>query len=234
MNLRVRSLVFLGALATATLAPPLQLALGVLDFDKQGIAAREAQGSIWSGTLRGASWDGRALGDLDVGLRPFSLLAGTRVIAIAGDGFAIEALSGRTIGVDAVDGVIKMAGAPLLPGLQAELGFTGVAVVFQAGYCKRATGRVQARLRWEAPAEGVPILLSGTPECAGRTAVLPLRSEAGSAGIEAELRLEADGGYRLQILVRDADLATSLLLHAAGFMDAQGGLSHTLDGRLGN
>ncbi len=234
MNVRVRRTVFLGALALAIFLPPLQLAVGWMDFAAQGVAAREAEGSIWNGKLRSTSWHGQALGDLRVGLQPVSLLTGTRVVRITGDSFTLMALSGRTIGVDVVDGGIILAALPGLPALQTELRFSGVALVFKAGRCVRAEGRVQAHIRWQVGTEDAPILLSGVPECAERAAVLPLRTVAGSPGIEAELRIEADGQYRLLALVRDADPVTSVVLRRAGFMDAPGGLSRSMDGRIAN
>lgn len=211
---------------------PLQLLVGPLGLVPEGLAAREAEGNLWSGGLRGASWRGRPLGDLRVGLRPLPLLLGRRTFAIHGEELSMGMLLGRRRGVDAMSASMEALAIPGLPAVEADLSFADVALIFSDGRCTRAEGRVQAKLRW-AGREGDVAVLSGIPECAERAVVLPLRSEGSPYRIQAELRVEGDGRYRLQAVVGDADPDVAALLLQGGFVDAPGGLSRSIDGRLG-
>lgn len=232
MSARRRWSALLAVLAVTTaLLLPLQLLVGSLGPVTDGLAAREAEGSLWSGGLRGASWRGRPLGDLKVGLRPLPLLLGNRVFAIRGDDLSLRMLLGRRRGVEGMNASIEALALPGLPAIDVDLRFADVALVFADGRCTRAEGRVQASLRW-AGREDVATVLSGTPECAERAMVLPLRADGGTPRIQAELRLEADGRYRLHAVVGDADPTAAALLRQSGFVDAPGGLSRSIDGRL--
>ena len=214
---------------------PLQLALGWLSLPHIGLEVREAEGTVWSGRLRGASLHGLALGDLGVGLSPLQLLLGTRALRVTGKGedgaHRLRLLQGRRNGVDGAEGRFHANGLAGLPGVGMDVDFAQLAVVFTDGHCARAQGSVRASLAWPGQ-EAASTVLSGSPQCADRAAVLPLRSESGSARIEAELRIEADGRYRVQAVVRDADPAASLVLRQAGFVEGPAGLSRSQDGRL--
>lgn len=77
MTVPPRALLLAGLCAVAAAWTfPLQLALDVAGPDRQGMSWREAEGTIWSGTLRGARWQGLAMGDVHVALSPASLIAG--------------------------------------------------------------------------------------------------------------------------------------------------------------
>ncbi|MDQ3140535.1 MAG: type II secretion system protein N, partial [Pseudomonadota bacterium] len=72
-----RTLFFACALLFALLALlPLRLALDWLTLDARGFAAREAQGSIWLGTLSEAQLGRVALGDVQAQLRSLPLFIG--------------------------------------------------------------------------------------------------------------------------------------------------------------
>lgn len=222
---------FLLVLALAlTVLVPLQWLLGGLDLPRLGLSAREATGTLWQGGLRGAAWHGQALGDLQVRLQPLPLLGGTRALHISGERVALRLLQGRRNGVDDVNGMF-VGNIASLPGIDIELRAAGVAVVFADGRCQQADGQMQASL--SLTGQDTPMaMLTGTPQCADRTAVLVLRQDSGSARIEATVRIEADGRYRLQNVVRDADPALSVLLQQAGFTEGPAGLSQTHDGQL--
>lgn len=210
---------------------PLQLLLGSPGQLPESLAAREAEGNVWSGRLRGASWRGRPLGDLEIGLRPLPLLLGRRSFDVSGNGLSLRLQLGRHRGIEATNASIEALAVPGLPAIKTDLRFKDVAVVFTDGRCIRAEGRVQASVHWTGREQDVTVL-SGTPECAERAVVFPLHADAGTRRIQAELRLEPDGRYRLQTVVGDVDPATATVLRGIGFVDAPGGLSRSIDGHL--
>lgn len=232
MSALARWLALLGILVVtmATLLP-LQLLVGPLGLLPRGAAAREVEGNLWSGVLRGTSWRGRSLGDLGIGLRPMPLLLGHRILDIRAEALSLRLLLGRRRGVEAMNASMEALAIPGLPAIEADLRFADVTLIFADGRCTRAEGRVQASLR-RAGRKDVLTVLSATPECAQHAVVLPLRSGESTLRIQAELRLEADGRYRLQAVVDDADPDVAALMRQGGFVDAPGGLSRSFDGRL--
>lgn len=230
MNRRQRWAWFLAILVVSLLMmPPLQLLAS--RFAADGLTAREVVGSVWRGRLRGAAWRGVEFGELRLHLQPFSLLAGTRALRANGDSLSLRLLQGRRNGVDGMHGRIALGEARLMAGLQAEAEFDGFALVFEDGRCMHAAGRSQLRL---APPGGnrEVVLLAGAPTCADRVGLVELRSQGGSSRIEASLRIEADGGYRLQALVGDADPVLVQVLRQNGFQESPGGYSRSIDGSL--
>lgn len=230
MNRRQRWGWWLLAVAIGMLAmPPLQLLAPRLAA--RGLVAREASGSLWHGRLRGAGWRGVALGDLGLRLQPLPLLAGTRALQLRSESLSARLLQGRRNGVDGADGRLALGTADMSAGLQAEAEFSGFALVFEGDRCAQAAGRLQVRL---SPAGGDRelILLSGTPACADRIGVIELRSQAGGSRVEASMQIDADGRYRLQSLVRDADPVIARALREGGFQQSPGGYSRSIDGTL--
>lgn len=231
MNARHRLLLFalvLGGAAAALVPLQLLAARGL----PQGLVAREVTGSAWAGRLRGTSLRGHPLGDLDVRLHLLPLVAGTRVASVRGNGLQLRTLLGGRRGIEALDGDLDDLPVPGLPGVAMALRLRDVDVVFRDGRCLRAGGTLRAGLRWPGR-DGELMALSGTPACAERAVVLPLRAEGGSLRMQADIRIDAAGAWRVQATVDDADPATAALLRQAGFVDGPAGLSRSLDGDLG-
>lgn len=232
MNRRRRWWWWLAAVAVAMLSmPPLQLLASRLA--DRGLVAREAHGSLWHGHLRGAGWRGIALGDLGLRLQPLPLLAGTRALQLRGKSLSARLLQGRRNGVEGADGRIALGEAEMIAGLRAEAEFSGFTLVFEGDRCTHAAGRLQLRLS-PAGAGRELLLLSGAPSCADRIGVVELRSQEGGSRVEASLRIDADGRYRLQSLVRDADPVIARALREGGFQESPGGYSRSVDGTLAN
>lgn len=230
MNRRQRWGWWLSAVAIGMLAmPPLQLLAPRLAA--RGLVAREASGSLWHGRLRGAGWRGVALGDLGLRLQPLPLLAGTRALQLRGDSFSMRLLQGQRNGVENAEGRLALGTADMTAGLQAEAELSGFALVFEDDRCTQAAGRLQVRL---SPAGGGRelLLLSGTPACADRIGVVELRSQGGGSRVEASVQIDADGHYRVQSLVRDADPVFAGALREGGFQESPGGYSRSVDGTL--
>lgn len=231
MSPRRRWGLFLSALLpAAVLMVPLQV-LADWALPAHGIAAREIAGSVWQGHLRGARWQGYAMGDLSLALQPWALAGGTRAFLVRGDTVALRVLQGRRTGFDGLQGELRALPVPGLPALRADLRFADTAVVFVQGRCAEAGGRVEVALHLPGR-EQDPMLLAGTAECAERAAVLPLRPQDGAARVDAELQVRADGSFRLQARGADADPAAVALLLRSGFVEAPGGLSLSLDGNI--
>lgn len=62
---------------------PLRFGMDWLGLDERGVAAREAQGSVWNGRLVEAQFGDAAVGDVDAGLGFFPLLIGRARVAMA-------------------------------------------------------------------------------------------------------------------------------------------------------
>ncbi|WP_334164682.1 hypothetical protein [Phenylobacterium sp.] len=71
-------------LVMAILFTPLRMALGWLDAGEAGLSAERIDGTVWGGTLHGASYRGLPLGD--VRARLDLLAGGLRVESALGEG----------------------------------------------------------------------------------------------------------------------------------------------------
>jgi len=199
MRLRIparRIVLFAGLLAFALLIfLPLRLVLG---WAGGPLDAREASGSVWSGSLKEARIGGAALGDLDARLAFLPLLVGQARFEVerpsgAPDRFAgAFAVSARTRSAHSVTGTVPVEGAfGALP--VATLDLTDVSVRFRDDTCDSAEGLVRATLS-SAP-EGLPSSLTGSARCDRGALLLPL--SAGAGGVE--LRLFGDGRWTASV-----------------------------------
>lgn len=230
MSGRRLGLWFAGGFALALVALlPLQLLLPKLS--PPGLSATAISGSLWRGDLRNAEWNGARLGDVRLGLSPLPLLSGRRELWLRSAQASLSLSSGRLRGIDDAHGVLPL---PPVQGLSMRASLEGARLLFDAEGCHGAGGRVRIELSLADDALA-PVILSGTPACEGRSGRLVLLPEQPGGPLlpEATLTVEADGGYRLQSLVRSDDPAIRLALLAAGFQDAPGGLSRVDSGRLG-
>ena len=233
-----RLILFLLAFGVLLIAfAPLQFALQRGGAGRQGLAAAEAQGTVWSGRLSRASFRGVQLGDVHVGLRPLPLLLGrSRLVVetLSAPGRAVLVREGDRSGVtDATLTVpIQLTRGPVP--LRGELRLQDVSLLFRDGTCERAEGRVVTDLlsrnadflQWQGPE------LSAEIACRGRAAFVPLRGAGNGTEVSALVSIEADGRYRLEtrVVTQDVGLATALVL--AGFQRRPEGLTRFDGGRL--
>ena len=211
MRIRIparRAVVFAGMFVFALLLfLPLRLALGAID---SGLVAREASGSVWSGSLKEARIGPAVLGDLDARLAFLPLLNGEARIEVARPSAAPDRLTGA-FGVsrnrrsaESVLGAVPVAG--LFGSLPiGTLDFTDVTVRFRDGQCERAEGLVTATISGDVAGLALPASLSGAARCDRGALLLPLRGGAG--GVEA--RLFGDGRWTAQVRVPGAGPAPS-------------------------
>lgn len=239
MSGRRLALAFFGALVLMLIvALPLKLALDWTNAEARGLTAERASGTIWSGTLHGAALGGLRLGDVGLALDPLGLVLGggrfrfgldaplkaKGVVQFRGSGFGISDvdLSGPTA---TLAGGLPFTGWIRLEGLSAE---------FRAGDCRRAGGRVSI----ERIAIGTGVMLSslvlaGVPACRDGVWIAPLAGQAPGVNVEADLRIEPQGRYRLHTRVRTTNPTYEAAMGLAGFERNLDGFSRTDQGRLG-
>lgn len=218
---------------------PLRFALDRAQLGTRGLSAAEVTGTIWSGELRGASYQGLALGDARVGLRPLPLLVGRVRLAVEtlggpAPGRAVMVSGGGRDGIVDANLVapVQMLNAPLP--LLGDLRLEDVAVVFRDGACERASGRVTTNilqrsagfLQWQGPE------LAGELTCRGRSLAAPLTGARDGTRVALTLRFEGDGRYRADTRVLTVDPALGSALGLAGFQPGVDGLMRVDQGRL--
>lgn len=215
---------------------PLRLVLGWLHLERTRIAAREASGSVWSGTLYEAEAGPVALGDLGAGLSPLPLFVGQARIDLAGwSTTSVRSIHGalgvsrHSAGIDDVTASIETPGAfaPLPIG---AIDLDDVSVRFASGACERASGRVKATLGGEIGGFALPQTMSGTARCDAGLLLLPLMSAAGTE--QATLRIEQSGRYTAELRLQPSDPATAAKLQLLGFRQGAGGYRFTAQGKF--
>jgi general secretion pathway protein N len=172
---------------------PLRLVIG-----GSGLSAREASGTIWSGTLKEARVGPAVLGDLDVRVAPLPLLTGRLQLDLSRPGAAPDRLSGSLVlsrnrrAIERATGLVPIeASIGALP--LASLDLTDVTARFRDGICDRAEGIVRANLSASATGSNLPASLSGTARCDRGAVLVPFA--LGGTGGRVELRIHGDGRY---------------------------------------
>lgn len=202
--------IFFGCALLFSLAAllPLRVALGWLGYADKGLAAREARGSLWLGALTEARFGTVALGDVATRLRLLPLLVGRARLDLqqADDGLkGAVTVSRHGFGIDDATGTIEAGALADLP--PPTLDLTDFSIGFEDGLCVHAEGLVKARFAGELV--GVPLTagFSGEARCDGPAVLLPLVSQAG--GDRLDMRLFADGRYRIDVALRPGGLPYS-------------------------
>ncbi len=225
---RGRILLFVGLFLFALiLFMPLSFALS---WAAQGLSARAATGTIWSGKLIEAQVGRLALGDVSVGLKPFDLLRGRASIAMQSAlGRGIMTASGSDFAASGV--TANVDGSRLFAPLPVDrIDVTNVSAAFESGRCKRGEGRVRTTFSGDVGGLSLAQGLSGVARCDGAALLLPLVSQ--SAMERLNLHIRGDGGYRAEFFVRSTDPAQAAKLNASGFVPAPGGFVLRLAGKL--
>lgn len=228
-----RSVFFLAAFAFALVALlPLSLAAGWFGLAGRGLSAREASGSLWLGALREAQFGAVPLGDLDARLNVLPLFLGRARLSLSRDGPDGRFYGGLSVtrhgfGVDDLTGQIR-TGALFAPLPIASLDLAGLSAHFVDGRCDSAEGEARATLSGAVAGMMLPSGLRGSARCAGGALLLPLASQTGME--QADLRIEGDGRWRIDLVVRLADAGAIPALAAAGFAPGQGGYVRRIDG----
>ena len=229
-----RTVFFLAAFALALLVLlPLRLAAGWFDLGGKGLAAREAEGSLWLGRLREAQFGPVILGDVDARLNVLPLFLGRARLSLHRDEAAGGLLDGAVLvtrhsfGLEDLTGQLR-TGTLFGPLPIATLDLDDVSIHFQGDQCESAEGQIRAGLSADVAGLGLPTALGGAVRCQDGAAMLPL---AGQSGMEQlNLSVRASGRWRAEIVLRPTDPATIQRLTAAGFVPGAGGYVRRIDG----
>ncbi|MBC2778070.1 type II secretion system protein N [Parasphingopyxis marina] len=215
---------------------PMRFGLGFLGFDDQGLTAREARGSIWSGLLLDARYGDAGLGHLDAGLGFFPLFAGRARVSIeshlvAGQDMqglrAALTIAGSEAGLD--DATVSVAAGQLLAPLPVSLlNLEDVSVHFANGLCQDASGLVRAELGGSMGDVIAARTLVGNAQCAEDALLLPLASDGGMERLD--VRIGADGNYVADLSVRAEDDSARERLTRAGFQPGPNGYAMRVQG----
>ena len=228
-----RTVFFLAAFAFSLIALiPLRVAVGW--FGVEGLAAREATGSIWLGMLKEAQLGPVPLGDVRARLEFWPLLIGQARLSLRHDEVdgrfeGAVSVSRHSFGIEGMTGRFR-TGSLFAPVPVSALELDDVSAHFDNGQCESAEGRVVATAAGDLGGLPLPTVLAGNARCAEGALLLPLSGQAGIGQLNLSLR--ADGSYRMDLVVRQADPALGPRLAAAGFRPSPEGYSRRIEGHF--
>ena len=215
---------------------PLRLALGWFDFGDSRLAARDATGSVWWGSVREAQIGGVGLGDLDASLSPWPLFVGRARINLASpstdatrDIHGAISVSRHAIGIDDMTAHFP-AGAAFAPLPIGAIDLDDVSVRFVDGQCETGEGRVKALLDGDVAGIGLAQSMSGTARCDAGALLLPLASQSESEQIA--LRLWQTGRFRAELAVKSTDATVAQKLELVGFRTSPRGQELVVEGKF--
>ncbi len=228
---RGRIVLFVGLLLLALIVfMPLSVALAMFGLTGQGLAARSASGTIWSGTLVEARIGRLTVGDVAVGVRPLPMLAGRAQMDLQSP-LGRGALTSTKGGFALDNATAKLSTARIFAPIPLDaLELSNVSFAFVGNKCEKAQGRVRAMFSGDVGGLSLAQGLSGVARCDGGVLLLPLVSQ--SAMERLNLTIQGNGDYRAEFLVRSTDPAMAAKLIAAGFAPVPGGFVLRLAGKL--
>ncbi|HEX8483173.1 MAG TPA: type II secretion system protein N [Allosphingosinicella sp.] len=204
-----REIFFLCALLFSLVALlPLRIALDRLGFAEKGLAAREAEGSLWLGTLTEARFGTIALGDVATRLRFLPLLVGRARLDLEQPDDGLRGsftVSRHGFGIDDATGSFEAPELPNLP--RPMLDLADFSFRFGDGLCAEAGGLVKARFTGDVAGMPLTASLSGQPRCDGQALLLPLASQTSADRLD--IRIFADGRYRVDAALRLGEMPYS-------------------------
>lgn len=232
----------LALLVTLIAAWPLRAALSGAPL--AGLSAERVEGTVWNGRLIGARLRGLDLGDVEARVSAIGLLSGRLDARLAASQRGLNgrvSRSGEQTRIDALTGAVSLS--QLGTGLPGSLQFDGLSVTFEGPTCRTASGRVSsdgatqllARYGLEAP------VLTGEARCRQGDLLLPLAGAGSGLTVRADLAIQGDGRFSLDMVVRVDDPALAEVVAveiarsgaaAGGFRPGAEGLTLTLEGRL--
>jgi general secretion pathway protein N len=193
-----------------------------------GLETASVEGSIWKGRIRGARYQGIAIGDVDAGLAFRPLLKGEAQIDFQRLG---ERLDGRVTLSRGTGRVSDLSGTLTVrtPAVPIVLGLDDVSVITDlAGRCRSVSGTVTASIG-PLPVLGELPPLVGQPRCAGEAFLVPMALPEGGAGLD--VRLWATGRWQADLAVTNTHPLVAGLLETAGFQRTADGLVLVMEGQ---
>lgn len=230
-----RTIVLLSILAAvaALILFPMRLALALSDAETAGLRASEVSGTIWSATARDLHLGSARVGNVSMGLDPWSLLAARLRLDIdRPDNAQHGALSARwqrdLFGQTAIafDGTVDGPTDTMVP--IETIRFDGFSAVMADDGCSSANGNVRLTLRARIAGLDLRNGLSGAATCRSGTLVVPLVGQSGMERVTVSIR--PDGRYQAQLLVRADDPLLAAALAGAGLQPVAGGFGLSWQG----
>lgn len=225
-------LLFCAALLVALVVLlPLRVALRASDLKTTDLFVPGTSGTVWSGWLHEARLAGRAMGDIRVSLKPWSLLHGTLRLDLQGRDVSASLLKGRLNGI--LDARGRLAKKPItaMPGLAVTLHLDRATLLFSDGDCQQGSGSLMADAVFGSAAS---IRMQGAIRCDKGHGVITLANASSAAGdhIRTQVMIDGTGGYRSRSLVAPTDDDVALAWQLAGFRQTPAGLLRTDSGQL--
>lgn len=213
---------------------PLRLAIDWFGFDRFGLAAREANGSVWLGALSESQLGPAPIGDVKVSLNRLPLLIGRTRLSLERQSLdspfsGATTLSGGGFSLDDFNGQLRL-GAALSPLPLGAVDLDDVSVRFSDGLCQSAEGRIRAQLGREVAGLSLASGLTGNARCAGGRLLLALASQSGMERLN--LSFGVSGQYRAEFALTPVDPAFHAQLTAAGFRPSGRFLALRVEGTL--
>lgn len=213
---------------------PMRLAISLAGLDDAGLAAREVQGTIWSGRLVDAQFRGMNLGTLDAGIVPSSLLAKpamaiTRQNAEGTDFTATLSGSAQQVQVSSVMGDIPLtAMAGRLPVSTAQINNGNIAL--ENGRCISASGDVEMRPSGLLARFAGDQAMRGSLACQGDNVAMQLASPTETIMLSASL--DPERRYNMQLVFNGLSPEIAFGLRSIGFRQDGDSLTISRDGIL--
>lgn len=230
-----RSVLFgIAFLVALILFLPMRLGLGMFGVADEGLTARGADGTIWTGRLSEAQLGGISVGDVEAGLSPFQLLVGRARVNVSREAGGTDMLHGavgvtrNSTGIDDLTATLPV-GTRFAPLPISALGFTDFTVRFVGDACRNAEGAVRAVMSGEVAGINLAQGFTGAARCDGAALLLPLASQSGQERLD--VRIDGGGGWRASVVVASTDPAVVAQLTAAGFAPGEGGYRLEIGGR---
>jgi general secretion pathway protein N len=225
--LAVLALVAVLALALAWL--PMRAVTAVVP----GLEAESASGTVWNGSLRGASYRGLPVGDVDHRLRAAPLLGGRADVSFVRLGPELRGnavVGGGAIALQGVEGEVEVPlladRLPRAPPLTLFVEDANL-LLGAADGCRAASGNVRAELRG-LPMVGDLPLTSGTIACDGDAVVARLTTPRRDTALD--IRGWVDGRWAADLRIETTDLSRRAALALAGFRSVPGGMAYRVEG----
>lgn len=213
---------------------PMRLAISLAGLDNAGLSAREVQGTIWSGRLIDARFRGIAMGSLDAGIVPSSLLAKPAIHIrrknAEGDDFtAMISGSANTVQISEATGDIPLAAlAGRIPISTAKISNGNIAL--ENGGCIAASGDVDIRPNSLIARFAGDQTMRGALACNGDNVAMQLTNPSDTIALSAAL--DPERHYRMQLILKNLSPEVAFGLRSLGFRQDGDSLTISREGIL--
>jgi general secretion pathway protein N len=200
------------------------------------ISARKVDGIIWDGSIRDLRLSKVPIGDVNARVKFLPLLLGRAEIALSrGDAPFAPGINGSVtkrfggVSIDKFNATLAI-GSLFDPLPVEDIILQDFSARFTGGRCSEASGGIRMTLTKAIPGLDLSNGLLAKPRCDRGQLLIPLLSQ--SATEHVDIRLSADGAYRVTILLEGDNSQNADALRLAGFRQDARGFQMTKRGRL--